>query len=290
MVTPTAKREAVGTAVRTHRLSERRACGLVGMSRSGYRTRPRPDRNHGLRTRLRELAEVRRRSGCPMLVALLRREGWAVNHKRVERLYREEGLSLRRKRRKKRVSHLRVVRAAPRGVNERWSMDFVSDSLFDGRRFRVLTLVDEFSRESPAIEADRSLTGRRVTRVLDRLAETRGLPQVIQVDNGPEFAGRVLDAWAHRRGVRLQFIEPGRPVQNAFIESFNGRLRDECLNGHVFTSLEDAREKIEIWRVDYNRNRPHGSLGRMTPEEFARQHEVMKPDPGPNLSVVREMG
>ena len=225
-----------------------------------------------------------------MLYARLRREGFRVNHKRVERLYRIEGLSLRLKRCKKRMSHLRVVREAPRGVNERWSMDFVTDSLLNGRRFRALTIVDEFSRECPAIEADFSLTGARVARVLERLAATRGLPEVIQVDNGPEFAGRALDAWAYAHGVRLQFIEPGRPVQNAYIESFNGRLREECLNGHVFTSLDDAREKIETWRVDYNRDRPHGSLGHMTPEEFARQHEVMKPSESPNLSVVREKG
>jgi len=273
-----------------HHYSERRACRLLGISRSGYRAPPPPDRNRELRVRLRELAEVRRRSGCPMFYALLRREGFRVNHKRVERLYRIEGLSLRLKRRKKRVSHLRIVRAAPTRPDALWSMDFVTDSLMNGRRFRALTLVDVFTRESLAIEVDFSLTGTRVARVLDRLAETRGLPEVIQVDNGPEFAGKILDAWAHAHGVRLQFIEPGKPVQNAFIESFNGRLRDECLNGHVFTSLEDAREKIEIWRVDYNRHRPHGSLGRMTPEEFARQHQVMKPDPGPNLSVVREMG
>lgn len=273
-----------------HGLSERRACRLFRISRSGYRTPPRVDRNGPLRARLRDLAQTRPRSGCPMFYERLRREGWAVNHKRVERLYRIEGLSLHRRRRKKRVRHLRVVREAPRGLNKRWSMDFVTDSLLNGRRFRALTIVDEFSRECPVIEADFSLTGLRVTRVLERLAVTRGLPEVIQVDNGPEFAGRALDAWAYARGVRLQFIEPGKPVRNAFIESFNGRLREECLNGHVFTSLEDAKEKIEIWRVDYNRDRPHGSLGHMTPEAFARQHEVMKPSQSPNLSVVREKG
>lgn len=269
-----------------HPYSERRACRLLGVSRSGYRTPPRPDRNAELRVRLWTLSELRRRSGCPMLYALLRREGWIVNHKRVERLYRIEGLSLRLKRRMKRMSPLRVERAAPTRVNEGWSMDFVTDSLFNGRRFRALTLVDEFSRESPAVESNFSLTDGRVARVLDRLAIARGLPAVITVDHGPEFAGKVLDAWAYRHGVRLQIIEPGKPVQNAFIESFNGRLRDECLNQYVFTSLEDAREKVETWRVDYNRNRPHGSLGHMTPEEFARQHEVMKPDPSQNLSVV----
>lgn len=289
-MTRSSRREAVNMAITQHHYSERRACRLLGISRSGYRAPLPPDRNGALRVRLRELAEVRRRSGCPMLYALLRREGFCVNHKRVERLYRIEGLSLRLKRRKKRASHLRIVRAAPTRPDQLWSMDFVTDSLMHGRRFRALTLVDVFTRESLAIEVDFSLTGARVARVLDRLAETRGLPEVIQVDNGPEFAGKILDAWAHAHGVRLQFIEPGKPVQNAFIESFNGRLRDECLNQYVFTSLEDAREKIETWRVDYNRNRPHGSLGHMTPEEFARQHEVMKQSESPNLSVVPEMG
>lgn len=276
--------------ITNHGLSERRACRLLGVSRTGYRTPPRPDRNARLRVRLRELAELRRRAGCALLYALLRREGWTVNHKRVERLYRAEGLSLRRRRRHKRPSHLRVIRPPPQRVNERWAMDFVTDSLVNGRRFRALTIVDEFSRESPVIEADFSLPGLRVARVLDRLAATRGLPQVIQVDNGPEFAGRVLDEWAHRHGVRLQFIQPGKPIQNAFIESFNGRLRDECLNEHLFTSLADAQTTIERWRVDYNRHRPHGSLGYLTPEEFAQRHQLRPSDHGPNLSLVPEMG
>jgi len=207
---------------------------------------------------------------------LLRREGHVINHKRVTRIYQQEGLSLRRKRRKKRISHLRVVRPAPTQVNQRWSMDFVMDSLWNGRRFRALTIVDDLSRESPAIEVDRCLSGLRVSRVLDRLADERGLPEVITVDNGPEFQSRALDQWAYDHGVRLQFIRPGKPVENAYIESFNGRFREECLNEMVFMNLADARNKIERWRQDYNTRRPHSSLDGMTPAEFAQHHLVMQ--------------
>ena len=222
-------------AMNCHGLSQRRACGLVGITRRSFRRVAPVDCNRELRERLRVLAEERRRWGSPMLYLLLRREGWLVNHKRVERLYREEGLSLRRRRRRKRLSHLRVVRQAPEAANRLWSMDFVSDSLAGGRRFRALTVPDEWSRESLAIEVEASLTGERVTRVLQRLRVIRGgLPPVIQTDNGPEFTSRALDRWAYECGVRIQFIEPGKPVQNAFIESFNGKLRDECLNEHVF--------------------------------------------------------
>lgn len=260
MVTPHVHREAIRQVIEGHGLSERRACGLIGMSRTGFRLADGPDRNAWLRTRLRELAEQRRRFGAPRLYLLLRREGLVVNHKRVERIYREEGLSLRLKRRRKRVSHLRVLRETPSGPNQVWSMDFVSDSLLDGRRFRTLTIVDEWSRESPAMEVDTSLTGQRVVRVLERLAATRPLPASIRMDNGPEFISKALDAWAYAKGVRLQFIQPGKPTQNAYIESFNGRLREECLNEAVFTSLADARDKIEYWRQDYNTLRPHSAL------------------------------
>jgi putative transposase len=192
-----------------------------------------------------------------------------VNRKLVQRIYREEGLSVRRRKRK-RVAVPRVPLAVPTGPNERWSMDFVSDALGNGRKFRALTIVDDFTRECPAIEVDFSLPGERVARVLDGLAATRGLPAAIVCDNGPEFAGHVLDQWAHARGVTLAFIEPGKPVQNAFAESFNGRLRDECLNESWFVSLADASETIETWRVDYNETRPHSGLADRTPAEFAR--------------------
>jgi putative transposase len=206
--------------------------------------------------------------GYRRLHVLLRREGWLVNHNLVYRIYKEEGLSVRTKRRRKRVSALRVILPAATGPNERWSMDFVSDSLHDGRRFRVLTLVDHFSRVSPAIEVGSSITGKRVVAVLERLANAHGLPRVITTDNGTEFTSRAVDEWAHRNGVKLDFIRPGKPIENAYIESFNGRLRQECLNQCWFSSLEDAKIQIEAWRTDYNGNRPHTSLGNQTPEQF----------------------
>jgi len=264
------KRQMVVDVMTTHELSQRRACGLIGMTRRGFRCTPAEDRNRELRQRLRELAEQRRRWGCPKLYIILRREGWRANHKRIERLYREEGLSLKlRRRRRKRLSHLRVPRERPVAANQTWAVDFIHDSLSSGRRFRAFAVLDEWSRESLAIEVDLSLPGERVTRVLGRLHETRGLPVVIQADNGPELRGQVLDQWAYDHGVHLQFIERGKPIQNAYIESFNARLREECLNEHVFVSLNDARRKIEQWRIAYNRERPHSSLGNLTPEEFA---------------------
>ena len=249
-------------------MSERRACRLSDIGRSSFRYERKPDRNVALRKRLKELAEKRRKFGCSRLLTLLRREGHLVNHKRLERLYREEGLSLRRRKRKKRVASLRIVMDRPQRANQHWSMDFVSDNVWSGRRFRVLTIVDDFTKECPALEVDYSLPGLRVTRVLNRLALMRGLPEIITVDNGPEFISKALDAWAYANNVRLRFIEPGKPVQNCFIESFNGKFRDECLDDNVFTDIRDARRKIEEWRVDYNTVRPHSSLNDLTPEEF----------------------
>jgi putative transposase len=227
-----------------------------------------------LRDKLKALAAQRRRFGSPRLTVLLKREGHMVNHKRVERIYREENLQIKKRKKRRQTAPLRVAIPSPTGPNERWSMDFVSDCLSNGRKFRCLTIVDDFTRESPAIFVDTSLPGQRVTRVLDYLSETRGgLPDIITCDNGPEFAGIALDRWAHERGVKIAFIRPGKPVENAFIESFNGKFRDECLNENWFTSLEDAQEKIEVWRQDYNRNRPHSSLGNLSPWEFMRRHQ-----------------
>ena len=192
-----------------------------------------------------------------------------INHKRTERLYREEGLALRKKRRRKGAAGARVTLPPPQRVNERWSMDFVADSIVNGRRFRALTIVDDYTRECPTIEVDTSLGGRRVINVLDRLADIRGLPATITIDNGPEFAGKALDEWAYRRSVKLNFIRPGKPIDNAYIESFNGRFRDECLNTNWFINLKHAREVIEDWRIDYNEVRPHSSLKGATPKEYA---------------------
>jgi putative transposase len=219
-----------------------------------------------------ELAERKRRWGSPQLHRVLKREGLVVNHKRTERIYREEKLSLKVRKRKKRVSGLQVELPKAERVNQRWSMDFVSDSLHTGRRFRVLTIVDNYSRECPVLEVDLSIGGARVVRVLERLKESRGLPESITVDNGPEFSGHALDEWAYKNNVKLNFIRPGKPVENAYIESFNGKFRDDCLNENWFTSLQEAKELIELWRVEYNEFRPHSSLQDLTPKEFAIRH------------------
>jgi putative transposase len=218
--------------------------------------------------RLRDLAASRVRWGYRRLHILLLREGWKVNHKRIHRLYKLEGLNLRLKTKKKKVALPRVPCPEAVQPNDRWSLDFVADRLADGRAYRVLTLVDNVSRVSPVLEADFSLTGKRVTEVLERAAALYGLPKAIQIDNGPEFSGKDLDAWAYRRGVKLCFSRPGKPTDNAFVESFNGRFRQECLNTHWFEGLEEAREKIEVWRKEYNTERPHSSLGLRTPAEF----------------------
>jgi len=201
---------------------------------------------------------------------MLKREKLVVNHKRTERIYREEKLSLRLKKRKRRLVAVRIELPKPERPNQRWSMDFVHDALWSGRKFRALTIVDDCSRESPAIEVDTSLGGRRVCRVLDRLAETHGLPEVITTDNGPEFISKALDQWAYEKGVKLHFIQPGKPTQNAYVESFNGKFRDECLNDNWFSTMQQAKDIIEKWRLDYNEARPHSSLGGISPSEFLK--------------------
>ena len=269
LLKPKARRIAASYAMEGIGLSERRACLLSGVSPSVYRYEAKRGNDDELRTRMRELAGERKRFGSPRLHIMLKREGLVVNHKRTERIYRKEGLGLRRKRRRKGTAGARVIIPVPERPNQKWSMDFVSDSTVTGRRFRALTIVDDYSRECPAIEVDTSLGGLRVVGVLERLAETRGLPEVITVDNGPEFAGKALDEWAYRRGVKLNFIRPGKPVENAFAESFNGRLRDECLNINWFMSVRHVREVIESWRQDYNEVRPHSSLEGRSPKEYA---------------------
>jgi putative transposase len=229
-----------------------------------------------MRTRLKELAAQRMRFGYRRLTAMLVREGTPANHKRVYRLYREEGLAMRIRQRRRIRWNGAVTRPAAMKPNQRWSMDFVSDCVSCGKVIRMLTLVDDCTRECPVIEVDTSLGGLRVGRVLDRRVIERGLPEAIVVDNGPEFRGRALAAWSEQRGVRLEFIQPGKPAQNAYIESFNGRLRDECLNANWFTSLSDARRKIETWRRDYNEQRPHSSLNYVSPIEFARTAAEMR--------------
>jgi putative transposase len=251
-------------------MSERRACEAMGFARSSCRHRAEGKPEDVVRERLRALAFERPRFGYRRLHVLLQREGVTVNHKRLWRLYRQEGLAVRRKRRKRAALGRRVMLPAAQKVNERWSMDFVGDSLADGRTFRTLNIVDDFSREAPRIVVDQSIPGERVVRELDELVAVRGLPGMIVTDNGPEFAGKALDAWAYKHGVKLHFIRPGKPVENAYVESFNGKFRDECLNEHWFTSVPHARDVIEGWRLDYNEVRPHSSLGNLTPADFAR--------------------
>jgi putative transposase len=224
-----------------------------------------------LRWRIKEIASVRVRYGYKRIHVLLQREGWHINHKRVYRLYCEEGLNLGKKRPKKRTSeNFRVSRETARDINECWSMDFASDSFFNGRRFRVLTVVDIFSRECLGIEVDQGIKGNDVVNMLDYIKSVRGVPRVIRCDNGPEFVSKVLDQWAYENKVTLDFSRPGKPTDNAFAESFIGSFRDECLNTNWFLSLEDARDKIETWRMDYNEYRPHSSLDYKTPDAFAR--------------------
>ena len=269
MVSPQAKRAAVAVLMTERDFGVTRACGLIGISRSLYRYRSRRPDSSPLRTRIAEIAAVKRRYGYRRVYLRLRREGWKVNRKRVYRLYREAGLAVRRRKRKRIGVVERKPLPKPTAANVSWSMDFVADGLIGGRRLRCLTIVDDCTRECLAIEVDTSLPGLRVQAVLERLADTRGLPQSITVDNGPEFDSKVLDQWAYRTGVQLSFIRPGKPNENAYIESFNGKFRDECLNEHWFISLAHARSIIEAWRIEYNTERPHSSLGNRTPQEFA---------------------
>lgn len=268
---PAQRRAAVGYAQEQLGLSQRRACQLVGSVRATIRYQRRSRGDEAIvRMRLRELAAQRPRFGYRRLHVLLRREGIVVNHKRGERLYREEGLAVRRRARKSLTPILRGRPAQPERANEQWALDFLQDALASGRRLRVLSVIDVFTREALALEVDTSLPGRRVVRVLDRLLEERVRPAQLVLDNGPELISGVLEQWAHDHAVTLHFIDPGKPSQNAHGESFHGRLRDECLNEHWFLGLSDARRIVEDWRQDYNQQRPHSALGYQTPVEFAQ--------------------
>jgi putative transposase len=252
-----------------YEVSERRACEALGFPRSTQRYESRADRHDELRIRLRDLARARPNWGYRRLGLLLRREGWAVNHKLVFRLYREEGLGLRRHRPRRRVTAVRrQMLPRPQRRDESWSLDFMSDQLYSGRPIRVLTIVDNYSRESLALRVGFRLTGDDVVEVLNGVIRQRGVPASLRVDNGPEFTSKVLDQWAYWNGVELDFIRPGKPTDNAIMEAFNSRFRQECLNEHWFLSVADAQECVEEWRRDYNEERPHSSLGNMTPEAY----------------------
>ncbi|WP_429198855.1 IS3 family transposase [Luteibacter sp. W1I16] len=252
-------------------LSERRSLAIAGMSASAYRYEPRPDPNVELREMICALANRHKRYGVGMIYLKLRQTGQMVNYKRVERLYQEANLQVRRRKRKKVPPAERQPLLRPAAANEVWSIDFVFDRTAEGRVLKCLTIVDDATHEAVAIEIERAISGIGVTRVMDRLAVTRGLPKIIRSDNGKEFCGKAMVAWAHERGVQLRLIEPGKPNQNAYIESFNGRLRDECLNEHWFPSLLHARTEIENWRREYNEERPKKALGGLTPAAYAKQ-------------------
>ena len=262
-------RRDVAFLMAEHQLSERHACKLLEMDRSTYRYEPRPDRNGELREALVALARQKTRYGYRRLWAILTRRGWKVNEKRIYRLYREEGLMVRRRKRKRvvRERSAEVLLSAP---NQEWALDFVSDALATGRALRGLTILDSYTRVSPAIEVATGICSRKVTRTLERIIGERGKPQTLRCDNGPEFTSRHFLGWCEEQGITVIHIQPGKPMQNGHVESFNGRLRDECLNANWFVNLADARRKIERWRNEYNTERPHSSLDYRTPEEFAK--------------------
>ena len=270
---PARKRELVGWLRASYSVSKARACRLVLLQPSSYYYQAKRNvGNEVLKQRIKEIAAARVRFGYRRITVLLRRESWKVNAKRVYRLYRQEDMQLSRKKpKKKRASHQRVASVQAERVNQKWSMDFVTDLLVDGRYFRILAVVDQFTRECIALHAGQSLRGSDVARSLSHVVDARSSPESITVDNGSEFCSQVMDTWAYRNKVQLEFIRPGKPVENHYIESFNGGLRDECLNLHLFFNLKDAQDELDLWREDYNLVRPHGSLGEMTPQEFASQ-------------------
>jgi len=253
-----------------HRLSERTACQLASVSRTAYRYRPVPRDDRALRSRLKALARQYPGYGYLMLHGLLRTEGRVINKKRTYRLYTEESLQVRTKKRKK-LQRPRIPMVVPSRANERWSMDFVSDQLSDGRRFRVLNIVDDYSREMVGQLVSVSITGRQVAQCLTQIGEERGLPRTIVCDNGTEFTSKAMFFWAKDAGVKLHFIQPGKPTQNAFVESLNGKFRNECLNQHWFRSLNEARREIDTWRDHYNHVRPHSALNYLSPVAYANQ-------------------
>jgi putative transposase len=277
MVTPAARRTAAQWLVREHEppLSGRRAAGVVGLSRGALRVRKATVENDRLLARMRELAAERRRWGYRRLCILLRREGCKVNKKRMHRLSKLAGLQVGKRPRKRPACAVRQPMPLPAAANQCRALDFVSDALMDGRKFRALNIADECTREGLAIEADTSLGGARVVRVLTRLAAERGKPQALRMDNGPEFTSKALDQWAHENGIRLHFIDPGKPQQNGRLESFNGKLRDECLNENWFRDLDEARCILDAWRIDFNTLRPHSALGNLTPSEYAMMLRLM---------------
>ena len=286
---PSQKRDVVGHLNRSHGLNLSRCCGVVGLSRSTHYYVSKRSDDLKVRNRMIELAKENRRYGYLRLHFLLRKEGLVINAKKTYRIYCEENLQLAKRKARKRFKRLRVPMSTTDRVNQRWSLDFVSDSLCTSRRFRTLNVGDDFSRENRGILVDFSITGERTARFLDELGEYFGYPEEIVLDNGPECTSKAMFLWSQKTAVKLNFIQPGKPTQNGFIESFNGKFRDECLNENGFTSLEEARALIEEWRIHYNEQRPHSALGYKTPKEFAEKSSVLgscgKQNPFPTAST-----
>ena len=274
MVTPAAKRQAVAHLCKEHEVSQRRACSVLGVDRSSVRYRSVRSDDAELRKAMKAVAIERRRFGYRRVHVMLQRQGWQVNQKKLRRLYREEKLQVRKRGGRKRALGTRRPMLVPERPNERWSLDFVSDAFTDGRRFRVLAIVDDFSRECLALLADTSLSGLRVTRELTAIMTRRGRPRTIVSDNGTELTSMAVLRWCQETQIEWHYIAPGKPMQNAFVESFNGSFRDELLNESLFSSLAEAREKITAWKNDYNQHRPHSSLGNLTPQEFAMKSRL----------------
>lgn len=274
--------------IEQHHLSERRACRLVGLSRDSYRNPPVVNAaTQQLSAKIVEIAQVRRRFGYRRIHDLLRPQFPGVNHKRIYRLYSQAQLAVRKRKKVRRAASERVPLTVAVRVNEVWSMDFVSDSLANGRRIKCLTVADDFSHECVDIAVDYGISGQYVTRLLDRAAIFRGYPAAVRTDNGPEFTCRAFIAWTQAHGVRHILIQPGRPMQNGYIESFNGKFRDECLNEHWFQTLPQARSEIANWRQDYNEVRPHSSLGRIPPAEFAQRHRTKNQPPPASSNEIK---
>ena len=275
-MTPEAKRDAVAHLCREHEVSQRRACKVLSADRSSVRYQSIRTDDAQLRAAIRRIAGERRRFGYRRIHVMLEREGWQVNHKKLKRLYREERLQVKRRGGRKRALGTRRPMLVPDQINQRWSLDFVSDAFTDGRRFRVLAVIDDHSRECLALVADTSLSGQRVTRELDAIIARRGKPKTIVSDNGTELTSMAVLKWCQDQRVEWHYIAPGKPTQNAFVESFNGSFRDECLNETLFSSLTDARRHINHWKEDYNVNRPHSSLGNLTPREYAQNQHLKR--------------
>jgi putative transposase len=271
-VTPSRRRPVVSYWHDTYRVSERRACRLARVPVSTFRYESMQEPRTALRLRIREIAQTRVRYGYRKIRVLLNREGWKVGKKLVYRLYKEEGLTLRHKpRRKRRAGMQRRERFRPTAPNQVWGLDFVADQLADGRRFRTLTVLDIFTRESLAIEVGQSMKSEDVVTALNQIRQKRGTPKLLFCDNGAEFTSQRMDLWAYHNQVQIDFSRPGKPTDNAYVESFNGTLRAECLDVHWFATLTEAKQVIEAWRREYNESRPHRSLGERTPNEFASQ-------------------